>query len=367
MSSTRTSPASFVKLSADVASYYGFKPVRAQNLSGAATVLADALTPRGEPQLAFWASASPAFVPALGDVGPKEVGEFGLSVVGSPESVSEVVLLKTMVAIITEWGGHIERVRVNALGDKDSKLRFARELAAYLRRHAPELEEQCRALITGDPLAAMICQTAVSREVIESGPRPMNFLSEKSRAHFKEVLEHLENLSLPYELDDMLVDNEREPRVLFAIDLAEADATIVASQGGRFDDYLRKVTGRKEGAGAGASIYFRKKVGERGNLTPSVSSKVPKIFFVQLGLKAKLEGLRVLEILRAARVPVLQSFSSTQLGPQLNAARAAGVNYLIIMGAREVLDRTVLVRHMRNNSQEVVPLAHLPKYLKSLS
>ncbi len=69
---------------------------------------------------------------------------------------------------------------------------------------------------------------------------------------------------------------------------------------------------------------------------------------------------------RRARVPVLQSFNTAQLAPQLTTARAAGVSYLIIMGTREVLDGTVLVRAMHNNSQEVVLLSTLPRYLKSL-
>ncbi len=319
----------------------------------------------GEPALAFWASASPSHLPAYTG-NPRELGEFGLQVVGSQESVSEIVILKTLITILTEWGAPIARVRVNALGDKDSKMRYARELSVYLRRHATELDDACRALLARDPLAALVCQATVSREVIEGGPRPMNFLSEKSRAHFREMLEHLERVNLPYELDDMLVGDDREPRILFAVDLEGQDATVVHSTGGRFDDYVRRVTNRKEGAAAGASIFFRKKGLERGSLPLPAARRAPKIFFVQLGRQAKLEGLRVLEVLRHARVPVLQSFNTAQLAPQLMAARAAGVSHLIIMGTREVLDNTVLVRAMSNNSQEVVPLATLPRYLKSL-
>lgn len=362
----RTGPAGFLKLSADVASFYGFKPVRASSFAAAATQLSNALATHSEPMLAFYACASPSHMPANMAIPGKELGEFGLQVVGSQESVGEVVLLKTLVAILTEWGGTVARVRINALGDKDSKMRYARELAAYLRKHAPELDDACRDLLSGDPLAALVCQASVSREVVEGGPRPMNFLSEKSRAHFREVLEHLENIGLPYELDDMLVGDEREPRTLFAIDLEGEDATIALTQGGRFDDYLRRITNRKEGAGVGASIFFRKKGLDRSGFGMTGPTKAPKIYFIQLGLRAKLEGLRVLEILRHADVPVLQSFNAAQLSPQLATARAAGVSHLIIMGAREVLDGTVLVRSMQNSSQEVVHLADLPRRLKSL-
>lgn len=363
--SKRAGPASFLKLSSEVASFYGFKPVRAASFAGAASQLAGALG-RNEPMLAYYASAAPSHLPQHLSTPSKELGEFGLQVIGSTESVGEVVLLKTLTAIITEWGGTVARVRVNALGDKDSKMRYARELSTYLRKHAPELDELCRPLATSDPLAALVCQTSVSREVVESGPRPMNFLSEKSRAHFREVLEHLENVGLPYELDDMLVGDERDPRILFEIDLADDDATITATHGGRFDDYLRRITNRKEGAGVGASIYFRKKGLDRSHLAMSYPHRAPKIYFVQLGLKAKLESLRVLEMLRHAGTPVLQSFSAAQLGPQLHAARTAGVSHLIIMGAREVLDGTVLIRSMNNSSQEVVHLTDLPRRLRSL-
>lgn len=364
--SKRAGPAGFLKLSSDVASFYGFRPIKAGSFTGAATQITNALAGRTEPMLAYYTSATPSHLPQNTNVSSKELGEFGLQVVGSSESVGEVVMLKTLTAIITEWGATVARVRINALGDKDSKMRYARELSAYLRKRAPELDELCRQLATSDPLGALVCQTGVSREVLEGGPRPMNFLSEKSRAHFREVLEHLENVGLPYELDDMLVGDEREPRVLFAIDLANEDATITATHGGRFDDYLRRITNRKEGAGVGASIYFRKKGLDRSSLTVSGPKTLPKIYFIQLGLKAKLEGLRVLEVLRTARVPVLQSFNAAQLSPQLTAARAAGVTHLIIMGAREALDGTVLIREMNNSAQEVVHMADLPRRLRAL-
>ena len=137
MTPQRTSPASFLKLSADVATFYGFSPAKSSTLTNMAALNAPQIL-GAEPTLAFYVGSSPAHVPP--GQSAKEVAEFGLSVVGSTESVGEVVLLKTLTTIIGEWGGTVARVRVNALGDKDSKMRFARELSVYLRKHAPELD-----------------------------------------------------------------------------------------------------------------------------------------------------------------------------------------------------------------------------------
>jgi histidyl-tRNA synthetase len=382
MSSTRTSPAAFLKHATEVASFYGFHPSReieriaanrlvkrkgAHSFETVAAVCATcvALRPQ-EPALAFYATPQPAHLPH--NLNSRDVGEFGLEVIGSNESVGEVVLLKTIAAILTEWDAPISRVRINALGDKDSQQRFQRELSTYLRKHQQNFSDICKERPLTSPLIYYSCTHESCRAILADGPRSVNFLSEKSRAHFRSVLEHLENLGLPYELDDLLVGDERDPHIAFAVDLAGEDATVVSARGGRFDEYLRRETGRKEAVGVAASIFFRKKGAARGSFNPPQlgSKKTPKVYFVQLGLRAKLQGLTVVDMLREARIGVMQSFDSTHLSPQLLAAREQGVSYMLIMGQREALDGTIIVRSTQNSSQTIVGVRELPRYLKTL-
>ena len=194
----------------------------------------------------------------------------------------------------------------------------------------------------------------------------MNFLSEKSRLHFKEVLELSEKLALPYEFDDLLMGDEREPRLLFAFDLEGQDATVLGSTGGRYDDHFRTLPPRREVAGVSASIFFRKKGLSAENFKLPAPTQAAAVYFIQLGLRAKIEGLNVVDALRRAQIPVLQSFDSAKLTPQLSAARAAGVSHLLIMGQREALDGTILVRAMNDSHQTIVGLTDLPRYLKTL-
>jgi histidyl-tRNA synthetase len=267
---------------------------------------------------------------------------------------------------VTEWGTPLRAVRLNTLGDRDSKLRYARELNYYFRKHLDELCDTCKEKVPTDPTTPFSCTDERCRAVAASAPRAMNFLSEKSRAHFREVLEHIEGVGLPYELDDLLVADERESQLLFSFDFEEPDATITAAIGGRFDDHVRKVANRKEASGLAASILFRKKGLVPGSFNVAPKGSQPRVFFVQLGLRAKMAGLSVIDELRHAQVPVMQSFDAAKLGPQMAAARAAGVSHLIIMGQREALDGTVIVRAIDNSAQEVVALAQLPRFLKTL-
>lgn len=385
MSSRGIAPSTFIKHASDVAAFYGFRPVRdierehmlANNIkplsragslytfSTAALVCATRAAGRPqEPVLGFYATPSPLHAPS--HIALREAGEFGLQVVGTPESVGEIVILKTLTTIASEWGTPISKVRVNALGDRDSQQRFSRELAIHLRKHNNRLTEEERKSLTENPFSVYRMQGETVREILSEGPRPMHFLSEKSRVHFRSVLEHLEHLGLPYELDDLLGGDERGPHIAFALDFIENDATILAAMGGRFDEYLKRETRRKDSVGVGASIFFRKKGAIKSTFTTTHSSPKPKIYFAQLGLRAKLQGLTVVDMLRSAGVPVLQSFDANRLSSQLAAAAELGVSHLLIMGQREALDGTIIVRSTRNSSQNIIQVTEVPKFLRTL-
>ncbi|HVV14856.1 MAG TPA: His/Gly/Thr/Pro-type tRNA ligase C-terminal domain-containing protein [Candidatus Paceibacterota bacterium] len=386
MSTSRTSPISFLKHASEVASFYGFRPMReierdhmrhieakvgnrrTQGVySFQSAALLGAMRAAARPQdpiLGFYATPAPSHVP--GGMSPRDVGEFGLQVIGTPESVGEIVLLKTITMVATEWGSEVERVRVNALGDRDSQQRFGRELGSYLRRNLDQFEEAARKGVMDDPFSVYRLHSPEITALLEGGPRPMHFLSEKSRVHFRSVLEHLEQLGIPYQLDDLLGGDERGPHIAFALDFKEDDATIVGALGGRYDEYLKRESHRKDSTGVGASIFFRKKGVSKQNFATVAPAIKPKIYFAQLGLRAKLQGLAVVDMLRAAHVPVLQSFDASRLSMQLSAAAELGVPYLLIMGQREALDGTVIVRSTRNSSQHIISVNEVPRFLRTL-
>lgn len=377
---------SFLKLSADVASFYGFRPAREVERR-AATFLQNErprMVQRGshtfattaamcvqcavgrpqEPVLAFYATPNPTHLPF--GLTPRETGEFGLQIIGTSESVGEIILFKTLAAIFTEWGMPLSRIRVNALGDKDSKERFMRELTFHVRKNASRFEEGERQMLAQNPLMLYTLPREGAQEVRTEAPRSINFLSERSRLHFRSVLEHLEQLGFAYELDDTLVGDERAHHLAFAVDLAGEDATVVTTMGGRYDDYLRTHSRKVGSVGVGASIFFRKKGAVQNNFANNRAAAKPKIYFAQLGLRAKLQGLMVVEMLRAARIPVEQSFDATRLSLQLQSAQSQGVPYLLIMGQREALDGTIIVRSMRNSAQSTLQLADIPRFLKTI-
>ncbi len=103
--------------------------------------------------------------------------------------------------------------------------------------------------------------------------------------------------------------------------------------------------------------------------TEGVQSKMqkrPKVFFVQIGLEAKLHSLTIVEMLRKARIPMAQSLSKDSLGVQLGMAERLEVPYVLIFGQKEAMDNVVIVRNMQNHSQETIKIDEVVDYIKHL-
>jgi len=88
-----------------------------------------------------------------------------------------------------------------------------------------------------------------------------------------------------------------------------------------------------------------------------------KIFIL---CQAKLHSLGVTELLRKSKIPVAQSLSKDSLSVQLGTAERLKIPYTIILGQKEVLEKSVIVRNMETRSQETVLLTKLADYVKKL-
>ncbi len=76
--------------------------------------------------------------------------------------------------------------------------------------------------------------------------------------------------------------------------------------------------------------------------------------------------MNVIEILRKAKVPIVQALSKDSLGAQLAVAEKLSIPYTIIFGQKEALENSVIVRNMSNRSQQTVKIEKLAEYLREL-
>ncbi len=296
-----------------------------------------------------------------------------LEILGNSKSIAEATLIQTARVILREEGYENISVDINSIGDKDSIAKFTRDLTAYYRKNINDMHAECRQLLKQDPFALLGCQNEKCMKVNEEAPKSISFLSETSRNHFKETLEYLEALGIPYTINNNLISNRKYcTETIFTINNLDYEKGKSGSKehkvlavGVRYDGLAKKIGLKKEIQGAGISILIKGNNPEHRKELQK--TKRPIASFVQLGFESKLLSLGVLELLRGAKVAVYQSLAKDRLGAQVSMIEKNRIPFTIIMGQKEAMEKSVIVRNTETHAQDTVLLIELVEYMRKLA
>ncbi len=287
-----------------------------------------------------------------------------LEIIGSASSVSEAILLKTALAILKDNNHEDLFININSIGDKESSNKLGKELTAYYKKNLAELSPTCRQNFKKDSFYVVPCDEKTCAVLKESAPVSLSYLSDESRLHFRNVLEYLETMGVPYNIDNCLISDRKYcSQTIFEIaQKGKSGAKEVLASGFRFDGFVQKIGYKKDIPGAGIKIFIDKntKVKEISKI------KKPKAFFIQISDDAKLKSLEVIETLRQDKVLVYHMLGRDKFGSQFSLVEKLKVPYVIIMGKKESIDNTVMVRDNTTRSQQTVSIIDLSDYLKKL-
>lgn len=286
-----------------------------------------------------------------------------LQIIGTPKSIAEALLIKTTICILNEEGYKDISLEINNVGGKDSLPNFIRELSNYYKKRANELDSNCRQLLKDGPHALVTCGTTLKPEIKNQSPSPLNYLTENNRNHFKEVIEFLDSEGLQYDVNkDILGNPHYSTNTVFTI-IDKKSGKILAT-GTRFNQLAKKAGHKKDIPSVGVTIKIAKP-----KQVPS--SRIPKpqnikFFFIQIGIQAKIKSLYVMELLRQAKIPVYQSITRDKLTNQIAKAKKLKVPYILIMGQKEALENSIVVRDTQTHSQTAIKIDNLIEYLQNL-
>jgi histidyl-tRNA synthetase len=292
--------------------------------------------------------------------------KIGLEIIGSNKSVSEAIIIKTTLAILEDNGYKNLYVEINSIGDKESYTRFLREITTYFRKNINSMQAHCRQNFKKDPFLILNCQNEKCCSLKEGAPKSIGCLSDESRIHFKEVLEYLESLDIPYKINnDLISDRRYASGTIFEIKQKHENQKTPDESlaiGFRSDGVCKKLGFKKDIPIIGTKIYFK---------TESEKKQAPKIkktsvFFIQLGDEAKHKSLKVIDILRKENIYINHSLGRDKLAGQMAMADRVKVPYILIMGKKEAMDGTIMIRDVSTRAQETIKISDLANHIKGL-
>ncbi|MBU1754849.1 hypothetical protein KKH81_01015 [Patescibacteria group bacterium] len=311
------------------------------------------LTPSAQEPLFLWHSNA-----APGRPSPKQI-IVQFHALGVDHSIADAVLIRAVRSFIGDIAKEDPTVRLNSMGDKETRGRFARELTNFFRKHGPALPTNCTECAKKDVFGA--AEMLLKSEATETLPSPTDHLSESSRKHFEGLLEYLESTDTPYELAPSLLSQGTSwTETCFEIN---SDARITA-WGSRYHELAKHFF---KGSIPSVGAVIRINIENRTEIPSIKDRSQPRFVFVHIGDEAKRESMKMTDEFRHARIPLAQSIGVQSLTEQMRYAEIINPQYLLIMGRKEALERTVILRERSNHTETFLPLDGLVEHLKAVA
>ncbi len=258
-------------------------------------------------------------------------------------------------------------VGINSIGGTSDRQNYKKKLVEYYKKHSKKICDNCARRIKTNPLRVLDCKAMDCQEVKKGAPIILDYLASPSKAHFKQVLEFLDELSIPYILKPNLVRGlDYYNHTVFEIYIAEEGKEDLSLVGGGRYDYLAEQLGGRQTPGVGAAMgvervaeLIREKYPDYGS-----SRSRREVYLVYVGAMAKKKSILLLEELRKGGVNVVSNLGKSSLSAQLEGANKAGARLALILGQKEVFEESIIIRDMKAGIQETVPLEKVVSEIK---
>ncbi|HVM76597.1 MAG TPA: histidine--tRNA ligase [Candidatus Paceibacterota bacterium] len=257
-------------------------------------------------------------------------------------------------------------LKVNSIGCRVCRPIYKKQLVNYYKNHEKELCADCVERLQTNPLRLLDCKEEGCIKLREKAPNFLDKLCVTCSGHFKEVLEYLDEVTIPYELDNRLVRGlDYYSRTVFEIyaEGKEGDVGAIVA-GGRYDYLMEMIGGSLTpavGAASGAERLIAVLKGREIAVTPKSSKRV---FLAHAGDLAKKKAFALLKELRSRGIIVSEALARESLSAQLKVADKEGISIALILGQKEIYEKSVILRDLRTGTQEAILVEKLAEEIK---
>jgi histidyl-tRNA synthetase len=297
----------------------------------------------------------------------REFRQVDYEVIGDASPYADATVIFLTWAIMQRLGlSEYLILDINSVGDKKCRPKIRKALIDYFSQKRHKLGADDRRRLEENPLRILDSKDPESQETIKGAPNLLDLLCPECKAHFQSVLEQLDELAIPYNLEPRLVRGlDYYTRTAFEVRRTD-DTTRQSSLGGggRFDYLVEELGGRSTPA-TGCALGVERIIDLMKEKQVEVTEgKGPTAYVVSIGESAQKRCLPLVSELKKAGLAVGCSISKGGLAEQLGAAERMGVRFVLIMGEKEIREGTVLLKDMQEGSQEPVLVKNLSRILR---
>ena len=295
----------------------------------------------------------------------RQFNQAGVEILGYEEGSSEFELISLICNIIEDLDVKDAKIKINHLGDPDTKKKYCEDLVSYLTPYLEELSETERERLQKNPLKVLDSKNERTQEILKNGPVLKKYLPLENIQllnNIKETFSEFNNIEIDYSLVRGL---DYYSGFVFEASSSNLGAQDSFLGGGRYDILSEKLGGKNLPA-IGLAIGIER-LADIANID---LNKTKTVSFITITSNLEPKAFKIAHQLRTLNKSVTLdvNLSSGSLKSKLRRANKIGASHAIIIGDGELESGSILIKYLDDElrGQESVSHEEVLSFYKSL-
>ena len=300
----------------------------------------------------------------------RQFHQIGVEFVGLASVMSDAEVISIAWDFLKDIGLNDLTLEINSLGSNQDRNVFKEELKNWLNQRFDLLDEDSQKRINVNPLRILDSKNRSTKELLGDAPSLSDFLCKESKTRFDYLQELLNDLNIPYKINNNLVRGlDYYSHTAFEIISDHLGSQSTVCGGGRYDGLIGELGGPKTPS-IGWAIGVERLIMLAGDTI--LQSKSPDIYVIHRGEKAEKLALNITCKLRSANFSIELDYSGSSFSKQFKRADKSRAKWAIVIGEDEVSQGKLLIKKLigkekGDNSDEYIFLKEdLDQLIKKL-
>ncbi len=243
-------------------------------------------------------------------------------------------------------------LQINTLGSNQSRQAYRLALQGFLHDHRQQLDADSVRRLQNNPLRILDSKVPETQEILVNAPHILEYLEATERRHFDGLCEALEDAEIAYTINSKLVRGlDYYTSTVFEWTTDQLGAQNAVCAGGRYDSLVEHRGGKATPA-IGFAMGMERLIELINNNNNNKNYQRNLIYFIDVAESTNTVTAIIAERLRDNGYRVISHCGGGKLKAQLKRADQSVAEIAFIMGQAEQPADRVLVKHLRNNTDQ---------------
>ena len=299
----------------------------------------------------------------------RQFTQFGIENIGLDSVYADVETIIISYRALKMLGFNNIKLKINCLGDEESRSKYKDALVKYFTPHLPKMCLDCQERIKLNPLRILDCKSSEDQKLVKLAPKMSEYLSDTSKDRFNKTLKLLEQVKIPYEIDNNLVRGlDYYSHVVYEYEYITKSGLNVGALGGggHYDNLINEVGGPKlAGVGFAVGIERIYNLLKDENLLPNIDDGFD-FYVMPIGEECINSAFIIADYLRMLGYKTEAIIEKKSFKALFHKAEKGNAKYAIIIGENEIKNNQLVIKDMKTQEQTTIKTKDLEVYCDNL-